>query len=115
MRVSRCFARGESPLLLLLLLPHEFHPPNTPRSPRLCHTLHLLASLCFWSWTTRTQHVCRHCGHRPESVFGVEAGATAAAAAAVVVGRDSDEATAYDEFAEQDAEDAMLLKVDAEA
>jgi hypothetical protein len=31
------------------------------------------------------------------------------------VGRDSDEATAYDEFAEQDAEDAMLLKVDAEA
>jgi hypothetical protein len=63
---------------------------------RLSHTTSLLAQLYFWTWTSKKEHRCGHCGHRPESpVRGIEA-----------PGRDSDDSeTCY-----EDSEDATLLK-----
>lgn len=76
---------------------------------RLSHTTSLLAQFYFWTWTTKKQHICQHCGHRPDSLLGVETPRSIDTS-----GPDSDdEATCYNE--DQDGEDALLLKVDAEA
>lgn len=75
----------------------------------LSHTTSLLAQFYFWTWTTKKQHICQHCGHRPDSLLGVETPRSIDTS-----GPDSDdEATCYNE--DQDGEDALLLKVDAEA
>ena len=66
----------------------------------------------FWTWTKK-QPICKHCGHHPESVLNVDTRLGHDSDAGI--GRDSDDRTAYDEDAQQDAEDAFLLKPDAEA
>lgn len=67
----------------------------------------------FWTWTKEKKLICKHCGHHPESILNVDAGIGPDSDSRI--GRDSDDRTAYDEDAQQDAEDAFLLKVDAEA